>query len=48
MLQLIAPVQHSPPMGGYRDTARTLERAPWQDAVDPLEGIILHQPSGGM
>jgi NTE family protein len=29
---------------GYRDTARALERAAWQDKVDPLEGVIVHEP----
>jgi NTE family protein len=29
---------------GYRDTGRALERAPWQDKVDPLEGVIVHEP----
>ena len=29
---------------GYRDTGRALERAPWQDEVDPLEGVIVHEP----
>jgi NTE family protein len=33
---------------GHRDTARVLERAPWQDKVDPLEGVIVHQAAGGM
>jgi NTE family protein len=28
---------------GYRDTGRALERAPWQDEVDPLEGVIVHE-----
>jgi NTE family protein len=30
---------------GHRDTARMLERAPWQDEVDPLEGVIVHEPA---
>jgi NTE family protein len=29
---------------GYRDTGRALERAPWLDKVDPLEGVIVHEP----
>jgi NTE family protein len=29
---------------GRRDTGRALERAPWQDKVDPLEGVIVHEP----
>src|SRR5437899_4346429 len=28
---------------GYGDTRRALQRAPWNDACDPLEGGILHQ-----
>jgi NTE family protein len=28
---------------GYADTLRALERKAWQDAYDPLEGIILHE-----
>ena len=29
---------------GRADTARALRRAPWNDACDPLEGVILHEP----
>jgi NTE family protein len=32
---------------GYRDTMETLERAPWRDPVDDIEGFILHEASGG-
>ena len=32
---------------GYRDTVETLEKAPWRDPVDDLEGFILHEASGG-
>ena len=32
---------------GYRDTMRTLEKAPWRNPVDDLEGFILHEASGG-
>jgi NTE family protein len=32
---------------GYRDTIETLEKAPWRDPVDDLEGFILHEASGG-
>jgi NTE family protein len=32
---------------GYHDTMRTLEKAPWRDPVDELEGFILHEASGG-
>jgi len=28
---------------GYTDTTRALERAPWEDEFDPLEGVILHE-----
>src|SRR5258708_9663125 len=28
---------------GYADTRRALQRKPWNDACDPLEGVILHQ-----
>jgi NTE family protein len=28
---------------GYADTRRALQRAPWNDACDPLEGVILHR-----
>ena len=31
---------------GYADTMRALERKPWEDACDPLEGVILHEPTG--
>jgi hypothetical protein len=24
---------------------RALERKPWEDACDPLEGVILHEPT---
>ena len=30
---------------GYADTHRAIERKPWQGEFDPLEGIILHEPS---
>lgn len=32
---------------GYAHTMRTLERAPWRDDFDPLEGFILHEAMGG-
>ena len=28
---------------GYADTLRMIERAPWQDPVDPMEGVIEHR-----
>ncbi|HJY76367.1 MAG TPA: patatin-like phospholipase family protein [Burkholderiales bacterium] len=30
---------------GIEDTQRMLERAPWDDPVDPMEGIIVHELS---
>ena len=30
---------------GYASTRRAIERAPWQGAFDPLEGVILHEPN---
>jgi NTE family protein len=30
---------------GYAATMRALDRAPWNDACDPLEGVILHEPT---
>lgn len=32
---------------GYRHTMETLEKAPWRDPFDPLEGFILHEACGG-
>ena len=32
---------------GYRDTMETLEKAPWRNPVDDIEGFILHEASGG-
>jgi NTE family protein len=32
---------------GYRDTIETLERAPWREPVDDVEGFVLHEASGG-
>lgn len=32
---------------GYDDTMRTLEKSPWRNPVDELEGFILHEASGG-
>lgn len=29
---------------GYDHTRQTIERAPWHDPFDPLEGVILHEP----
>ena len=30
---------------GYENTMRALEQAPWERAFDPLDGVILHEPS---
>jgi NTE family protein len=30
---------------GYADAIRALQRAAWNDPSDPLEGVILHEPS---
>jgi NTE family protein len=32
---------------GYGDTMRTLDKAPWRNPVDELEGFVLHEASGG-
>ncbi|MFL6753790.1 MAG: patatin-like phospholipase family protein [Sphingomicrobium sp.] len=32
---------------GYEDTIKTLEKAPWRNPVDEIEGFILHEASGG-
>jgi NTE family protein len=32
---------------GFADTARVLERTPWTNCVDPMEGIILHEATAG-
>jgi NTE family protein len=29
---------------GYDSTIRALRQAPWQRDVDPLEGVVLHEP----
>jgi NTE family protein len=29
---------------GYADTRRMLERAPWTRPVDPVEGVVIHEP----
>ena len=33
---------------GYADTCRSLQRAPWDGAFDPLERTILHEPKDQM
>jgi NTE family protein len=32
---------------GHADTLRAIERKPWQGDFDPLEGVILHEPTDG-
>ncbi|HTJ91045.1 MAG TPA: patatin-like phospholipase family protein [Acidocella sp.] len=32
---------------GYADVTQVLQRAPWKDEVDPLEGFILHEAEHG-
>jgi len=29
---------------GYADTRRMLERAPWAAPVDPIDGVVIHDP----
>ena len=29
---------------GYADTKRMLKRAPWKRPVDPIEGVVIHDP----
>ena len=31
---------------GYADTRRMLARSPWDRAVDPIEGVVIHEPAG--
>lgn len=33
-------------MAGYQDTRRVLERAPWREPLDPIEGIAVHRLFG--
>ena len=28
---------------GYDHTRKAIEQAPWEAAVDPLEGVVIHQ-----
>jgi NTE family protein len=32
---------------GYEDTRRMLDRAPWREAMDPMEGIAVHRAVAG-
>jgi len=29
---------------GYEDTKRTIERPPWRAPVDPMDGVVIHDP----
>jgi NTE family protein len=29
---------------GYEDTKRMIERAPWTAPVDPMDGVVIHDP----
>ncbi|HZI84070.1 MAG TPA: DUF3734 domain-containing protein, partial [Casimicrobiaceae bacterium] len=29
---------------GYAATRRMIQRAPWREAVDPIEGVVIHDP----
>ena len=31
---------------GYADTKRMLERAPWTEPVDPIDGVVIHDVAG--
>ena len=33
---------------GYTKTMRALDQAPWEHDVDPLAGVILHEPKSEM
>jgi NTE family protein len=30
---------------GYADTLRMVERAPWTEPVDPMDGVVIHDPA---
>ena len=32
---------------GYRHTLEALEKTPWREEIDPLDGFVLHELSGG-
>ncbi len=32
---------------GYATTRRIIEQAPWREAVDPIEGVVIHDPPTG-
>ena len=36
------PGKLKPPLPGYADTLRMVERAPWTAPADPIEGVIEH------
>jgi NTE family protein len=31
---------------GYLDTLTVIDTAPWQNPVDPIEGVVVHVPEG--
>ena len=31
---------------GYADTERMVDRAPWTATVDPMDGVVIHDPVG--
>jgi NTE family protein len=33
---------------GYADTLKAVERAPWTDPADPIEGVILYEQTSGL
>jgi NTE family protein len=33
---------------GHADTIRAVRRSAWDDACDPLEGVILHEPASDL
>jgi NTE family protein len=32
---------------GYADTRRMLDRAPWMEPVNPMDGVVIHEPATG-
>jgi NTE family protein len=41
-IDLTARGMHARREAGHADTKRLLERAPWREPVDPLEGVAEH------
>ena len=31
-------------LAGYQDTKRMVARAPWTAPVDPMDGVVIHDP----